>query len=71
MKGINMWNFNSKGEKEFTGGKKNWDGVAMIAKNCSYFKIDDEDELVSDDPVSCYNCRYRRWSLKSFTCMQK
>lgn len=66
-----MWNFNSKGEKEFAGGKKDWVEVAKIAKDCLSFKIDDEDELVSDEPVSCYNCRYRRWNLKSFSCMQK
>lgn len=66
-----MWNLNFKGEKEFTRGNQDWACVIKIAKDCSSFKIDDEDELVSDDPVSCYNCRYRRWSLKSFTCMKK
>lgn len=68
--GTDMWSLNSKGEKEFTGGKDNWDEAAKIAKDCPHFKIDDEDEQVSDEPVSCYNCRYRRWSLKSFTCIR-
>lgn len=63
-----MWILNSKGEKEFSGGKKDWTGAAEAAKLCPNFTTDDEDELVSDEPVSCYNCRYRRWNLKSFTC---
>lgn len=63
-----MWIYNAKGKKEFSGGKDNWDEAARIAKTCVNFKMDEEDELVSDEPVSCYNCRYRRWSLKSFTC---
>lgn len=63
-----MWILNSKGEKEFSGGKKDWAGAAEAAKLCLHFTTDDEDELVSDEPVSCYNCRYRRWNLKSFTC---
>ena len=66
-----MWDFNAKGEKEFTGGKQDWSQAAKIAKDCSNFKIDVEDELVSDETVSCYNCRYRRWSSKSFTCLRK
>lgn len=63
-----MWNFNAKGEKEFSGSKNNWIKVSEIAKDCLYFKLDDEDEQVADESISCYNCRYRRWTLKSFTC---
>jgi hypothetical protein len=68
--GMDMWSFNTKGEKEFSGGKGNWSKVAEIAKACPNFKADEEDEQVSDETVSCYNCRYRKWSLKSFICMK-
>jgi hypothetical protein len=27
-----------------------------------------EEELVADDPRSCYNCRHRRWTAASFAC---
>lgn len=65
-----MWNFNEKGEKEFAGSKEDWAEAVKLAKACSNFKIDVEDELITEEPVSCYNCRYRRWSLKSFTCLK-
>ncbi|MFA6941242.1 MAG: hypothetical protein WCQ54_09730 [Clostridiaceae bacterium] len=58
--------FNLKGE--FTGSKEDYDIAGKISKECKYFKLDDEDELVSDEEISCFNCRYRRWSIKSFTC---
>ncbi len=63
-----MWIINDKGEREFSGGKKDWEAAAAIAQQCPQFKPDDEDEMAADEPVSCYNCRYRRWTLKSFIC---
>jgi hypothetical protein len=42
------------------------DGLA-----CSFFKLDEEDELVSDDERTCLNCRYRRWTADDFVCMKK
>jgi len=39
-------------------------------KNCQNFRIDDEDELVTDQDRSCYNCRYRRWTINSFVCLK-
>jgi hypothetical protein len=24
--------------------------------------------LVADESISCYNCRYRRWTVNSFIC---
>jgi len=65
-----MWKISDKGEREFTGGKEDWTVVAHIAENCPSFKPDDEDEMVADEAVSCYNCRYRRWTRKSFTCLK-
>jgi len=66
-----MWRLNELGEKEFTGNKDHWAEAARLAQQCTGFKMDVEEELVSDDPISCYNCRYRRWTNKSFICKQK
>lgn len=63
-----MWHINTKGEKEFAGGNNDPEGAAREAEKCLSFKADDEDERVADEPVSCYNCRYRRWLAESFIC---
>ncbi|AHF06324.1 hypothetical protein [Desulfitobacterium metallireducens] len=63
-----MWTLNSKGEKEFVGGKEDWEGAAKAAANCLVFKEDVEEELVADELRSCYNCRNRRWTSMSFVC---
>ncbi|SDK16961.1 hypothetical protein [Natronincola ferrireducens] len=59
---------NSKEEAEFIGGKSDWTRAKEIAETCLFFKEDVEDELVADDLRSCYNCRLRRWTEKSFVC---
>lgn len=63
-----MWITNDKGEREFSKGKDDWAVAARIAEECSGFKPDDEDEMVADEDISCYNCRFRRWTMKSFVC---
>jgi len=63
-----MWLINEKKENEFQGGKNNWLETVKEAKNCSFFKFDVEDEVIEEDVVSCYNCQFRRWTEKSFTC---
>ena len=63
-----MWQVNNKGEREFTGSKQDWNTAAKAAEECSCFQEDDEDELVADENISCYNCRYRRWTASSFIC---
>jgi hypothetical protein len=63
-----MWQLNDKGEHEFKGGKQDWKAAARAAEKCSGFQEDDEDELVADESISCYNCRYRRWTVNSFIC---
>lgn len=65
-----MWIYNDHREKEFKAGKHKWDLAKQAAENCPNFKMDDEDELVSEEFTSCYNCRYRRWKVESFTCMK-
>lgn len=65
-----MWNINNKGEKEFSKGKIGWEAAASAARNCEFFKCDIEEELVADECISCYNCRYRRWTAASFICVK-
>lgn len=63
-----MWKVNDKGKKVFQGGKEDWVGAAQAADKCLSFKLDVEDEIVADELRSCYNCRYRRWTVESFAC---
>jgi hypothetical protein len=65
-----MWRMNAAGLKEFSGGTDNFELAAKAAANCAGFMPDDEDEQVTDDPISCYDCRYRRWQAKGIICMK-
>ncbi len=40
-----------------------------VKRACGHFKPDVPEEFVDGDSQSCYNCIYRRWTEKSFTCM--
>lgn len=64
-----MWK-EENGKTIFTGGKEAYQDVARIAEQCPLFTEDCEEECVTDDPRSCYNCRYRRWTKDSFVCMK-
>jgi len=63
-----MWRINQNNEREFTGGTEDWATAALMADSCDLFIPDVEEEQVADEPRSCYNCRYRRWSVDSITC---
>lgn len=63
-----MFSRNEKGQKVFCAGKQDWDLAISAANKCTSFKPDVEEELVTDDERSCYDCRYRRWTAKSFIC---
>ncbi len=64
-----MWRVLENGCREFLGGKMNWSEAASEARNCNAFLDDVEEEMVADEPRSCYNCRYRRWTAYSFICL--
>jgi hypothetical protein len=66
-----MFSAGLNGSAEFKGGKEDRAGAAGVAGNCRHFQTDVEEELVADEMVSCYNCRYRRWTTGSFTCMKR
>jgi hypothetical protein len=40
-----------------------------LAEGCPVFVPDVEEEQIADEPISCYNCRYRRWTADAVTCM--
>lgn len=67
---METWGINNKGDKVFLGGLENWTLASKTARDCDSFFPDDDDEQVSNEPVSCYNCKYRRWGAESFTCMK-
>jgi len=66
-----MWTINQAGEKEFLGGKEDYEDAQREASDCKYFKPDVEDEIVDDVLLSCYNCLYRRWTSESITCCKR
>ena len=55
---------------KFLYGKYDVGRALAEAKNCTIFTEDSEDECVSDILLSCFNCRYRRWTQESFMCMK-
>lgn len=63
-----VWQSAQNGQMEFASGKEAWTAAAVQASACQGFAADVEEEWIADDPRSCYNCRYRRWSVASFTC---
>ncbi len=71
MRNMDYWSKNEKGRAEFSGGRRDWPRAAAIAGSCPHFLLDDEDELVAEEERSCYNCRYRRWTERSFICMKR
>jgi len=54
----------------FSGGQEDWERVAHVASSCGRFRADVEEEWVADERLSCYNCRYRRWTAASFACLK-
>ena len=66
-----MWETEKNGCRRFIFGQDAPDQAVRAARHCPHFRRDDEEECVSDDPVSCYNCRYRRWTQTSFECMKR
>ena len=53
---------------EFPLGSEEWLTAAWIAGRCDDFAPDVDEEQIADDPWSCYNCRYRRWSVSGINC---
>lgn len=59
------------GVKNFCGtGNTSQDAhtAGILARKCACFAVDVDDELYSENEVSCFNCRYRRWTRVGFSC---
>ncbi|GGP62220.1 hypothetical protein [Shewanella saliphila] len=41
----------------------------LAAAVCPYFIEDDEDEMIDDVLLSCFNCMQRRWLVDGFECV--
>lgn len=65
-----MWTIKD-GRRVWQGGKEDYREAADTAARCVSFRADCEEECVADEDVSCYNCRYRRWTRESFICMKE
>lgn len=63
-----MFRKNEKGQREFCGEHKDVNLAAKIAAMCKHFAEDVEEETVTEDEKSCFNCRYRRWTANTFVC---
>jgi hypothetical protein len=50
-------------------GLDEWSAAARLAQDCRMFCPDVEEEQVADEAVSCYNCRYRRWTAADICCL--
>jgi hypothetical protein len=64
-----MFLSDQQGHRQFTAGQEEWHTAALVAERCGQFHPDVEEEQVADEPVSCYNCRLRRWTAESFACL--
>lgn len=63
-----MFRKNEKGQREFCGGLDDSGLAAKIAGMCKNFAEDVEEEMVTEDERSCFNCRLRRWTANTFIC---
>ncbi len=63
-----MWIITEEGSRLFRSGREDFAAAARAALSCAVFRPDEEDEWVTDEECSCYNCRFRRWTADSFMC---
>jgi hypothetical protein len=66
---MELWDVDEAGTRLFRGGQEDWAGASAAANGCAMFRDDDDDERCADEELSCYNCRYRRWTAESFACL--
>ena len=67
---MKIWEEGKRG-RSFLPGRDAEDIAESAAKECGGFVRDYEEECFSDREVTCYNCRYRRWTSGSFECMKR
>lgn len=47
---------------------RDFSGNRIFAEGCQNFKPDVEEEQISNEKCSCFNCRYRRWLKNGLLC---
>ncbi|MCF0136971.1 MAG: hypothetical protein HUJ66_01255 [Oscillospiraceae bacterium] len=67
---MSVWEKGKRGML-FTSGREATGTAAEEAEKCENFSRDYEEECFAFEDVSCYNCRYRRWTRDSFECMNR
>ena len=67
---MEFWEKTPAGKKCFRFGQNSFRFAAEAARRCAGFTDDEDDETITYDNRSCYNCRYRRWTTDSFECMK-
>ncbi len=61
------------GSKFFLGDdsvQEDMDATVVLATACPLYKDDEEEEIYLEGTLTCYNCRYRRWSRTGFSCFK-
>lgn len=66
---MSVWGAGLRGRR-FLPGRDAPAEAEQAALRCTNFFRDDEEECFASEEISCYNCRYRRWTSDSFECMR-
>ena len=66
---MSMWEAGKRGRR-FLPGRDAPHEAEHAARECDLFSRDDEEECFASEDITCYNCRYRRWTSDSFECMR-
>lgn len=61
---------NNSNKSESEGSRYHFQLSSILANNCPNFTLDDDDECVAEETISCLNCRYRKWTQHSFLCLK-
>lgn len=67
---MSYWEAGNRGRR-FRFGEDAPAMAAAAAEECGQFVRDDDDECFFEESVTCYNCRYRRWTPNSFECLKR
>ncbi len=62
------WFYQQQGKWLFRFTNEDDHHAQQAAKYCDQFMEDDEDEMIDDELISCFNCMKRRWLIEGFEC---
>jgi len=58
------------GEAKCFLGDDSINATVVLATACPLYKEDVEEEIYVEGVLTCYNCRYRRWTRAGFSCFK-